>query len=217
MAKPRLLLADDHTLVVEAFTRLLEDEFEIVKSVSDGISLLREAPALKPDVVILDLGMPLLNGMDAGRELKRILPSTKIVILTMSEDFELAAEALRTWASAYLLKKSAARELVKAIHEVLAHRTYITPRVAQSVLDEFIRDPRPDHRRHLTRQQRKVLQLLAEGKSMKEAAAALNISTRTVAFHKYQIMQEHGLKNNSEIVMFAIRERVVAPGMNPRV
>ncbi len=211
MAKPRLLLADDHTLVVEAFTRLLEDEFEIVKVVSDGISLLREAPALKPDVVILDLGMPLLNGMDAGKELKRILPSTKIVVLTMSEDFELAAEALRHWASGYLLKKSAARELVKAIHEALAHRTYITPRIAQRVLDEFVRDPNPDHRKHPTKQQRRVLQLLAEGKSMKEAAATLNISARTVAFHKYQLMAEQGLRNQSDIVMFAIKERVLAP------
>jgi DNA-binding NarL/FixJ family response regulator len=216
MAKPQLLLADDHTLVVEAFTKLLEDEFEIVKVVADGISLLREAPALKPDVVILDLGMPLLNGMDAGKELKRILPSTKIVVLTMSEDYELAAEALQHWASAYLLKKSAARELVKAIHEVLAHRTYITPRMAQRVLDEFVRDPRLDHRKHLTNQQRKVLQLLAEGKSMKEAGAALNISARTVAFHKYHLMEEHGLKNNSDIVMFAIKERVVVPSTYPK-
>jgi DNA-binding NarL/FixJ family response regulator len=211
MAKPRLLLADDHTLVVEALTKLLEDEFEIVNVVTDGISLLRQAPLLKPDVVVLDLAMPLLNGMDAGKELKRILPSTKIVVLTMSEDFELAAAALRHWASAYLLKKSAARELVKAIHEVLAHRTYITPRIAQRVLDEFVRDPSPDHRKHPTKQQRKVLQLLAEGKSMKEAAAALNISARTVAFHKYQLMAEQGLRNQSDIVMFAIKERVVAP------
>ncbi len=211
MAKPRLLLADDHTLVVEALTKLLEDEFEVVKVVTDGISLLRETPVVKPDVVVLDLAMPLLNGMDAGKELKRILPSTKIVVLTMSEDFELAAEALRHWASAYLLKKSAARELVKAIHEVLAHRTYITPRIAQRVLDEFVRDPNRDHRKHLTKQQRKVLQLLAEGKSMKEAAAALNISARTVAFHKYQLMAEQGLKNQSDIVMFAIKERVLAP------
>jgi DNA-binding NarL/FixJ family response regulator len=211
MAKPRLLLADDHTLVVEAFTRLLEDEFEIVKVFTDGISRLREAPALKPDVVVLDLSMPLLNGMDAGKELKRILPSTKIVVLTMSEDFELADEAVRHWASAYLLKKSAARELVMAIHEVMAHRTYVTPRIAQRAVDEFVRDPNPNHRKHPTTQQLKVLQLLAEGKSMKEGAAALNISPRTVAFHKYQLMTEQGLKTHSDIVMFAIKGRVVVP------
>lgn len=214
MGKPRLLLADDHTLVLEAFTRLLEDEFEIAGVVTDGISLLKEAPRLKPDVVVLDLGMPRLNGMDAGKELKRLLPSTKIVVLTMSEDFELAAEALRHWASAYLLKKSAGRELTTAIHEVLNHRTYVTPRIAQRILEEFVRDPRPDHKKHLTNQQRRVLQLLAEGLNMKETAAALNITTRTVAFHKYQIMHEHGLKNNADIVMFAIKERVVAPTMN---
>jgi DNA-binding NarL/FixJ family response regulator len=214
MGKPRLLLADDHTLILEAFTRLLEDEFEIAGVVTDGISLLKEAPALKPDVVVLDLGMPRLNGMDAGKELKRLLPSTKIVVLTMSEDFELATEALRRWASAYLLKKSAGHELTKAIHEVLKHRTYVTPQIAQCILEEFVRDPRPDHKNHLTNQQRRVLQLLAEGLNMKEAAAALNISTRTVAFHKYQIMHEHGLKNNADIVMFAIKERVVVPTMN---
>jgi DNA-binding NarL/FixJ family response regulator len=211
MAKPRLLLADDHTLVVEAFTRLLEDEFEIIGVVMDGISLLKQAPALKPDVVILDLGMPLLNGMHAGRELKKILPSTKIVVLTMSEDFELAAEALRHWASAYLSKKSAARELVKAIHEVLAYRTYVTPRIAQHVIDAFVRDPRIDHKPHLTSQQRKVLQLLAEGNSMKQIASVLNITARTVAYHKYHLMEEHGLKTNSDIVMFAIKERVLLP------
>jgi DNA-binding NarL/FixJ family response regulator len=216
MAKPRLLLADDHTLVVEAFTRLLEDEFEIVGTAADGISLLKQATALKPDVVVLDLGMPRLNGVDAGRQLKKLLPSAKIVVLTMSEDFELAADALRHWASAYLLKKSAARELTKAIHEVLKHRTYITPGIAQRVLEEFVRDPRPEPKKHLTTQQRKVLQLLAEGHNMKEAAAALNITARTIAFHKYQIMHEHGLKNNSDIVMFAIRERIVLPTTNPK-
>ena len=211
MAKPRLLLADDHSLVVEAFTKLLESDFKIVGTVADGRALLKKAPGLKPDVVILDLGMPLLNGMDAGRELKKALPQTKIVVLTMSEDFDLATEALRHWASAYLLKKSAASELAKAIREVLEGRTYVTPKVAQRMLERFVRDPRAEREKNLTPRQREVLQLLAEGRTMKETAALLNITERTVAFHKYQIMEEYGLKTQSDLVMFAIKQHVVAP------
>jgi DNA-binding NarL/FixJ family response regulator len=211
MAKPRILLADDHTLVAEAFTKLLETDFEIVGVVPDGLALLKTAPALKPDVVVLDLGMPHLNGVDAGRELKRILPSTRIIVLTMSEDFELATAALRHWASAYLLKKSAASELAKAIREVLKGRTYVTPKVAQRLLEEFVRDPRPSYEKQLTKRQTEVLQLLAEGRTMKEAGALLDISTRTVAFHKYQIMEEHGLRTQSDLILFAIKRRVLSP------
>jgi len=183
MAKPRLLLADDHVLVVEAFTKLLENDFEIVGTVADGLALLRKAPELKPDVVLLDLNMPQLNGMDAGKQLKKMLPNTKIIVLTMSEDFEFAAQALRHWASAYLLKKSAASELVKAIREALKGKTYVTPRVAQRLLEEFVQDPHPDHQPHLTKRQIQVLQLLAEGHNMKQIALLLEISPRTVAFH----------------------------------
>ena len=211
MAKPRLLLADDHTIVVEAFTKLLEPDFEIVGAVTDGRTLLRKARELKPDVVVLDLGMPLLNGVDAGKQLKKILPETKIVVLTMSEDFDLAADALRHWASAYLLKKSAASELAKAVRAVLRGGTYVTPKVAQRLLQEFIRDPRPDREKVLTRRQREVLQLLAEGHSPKETAAILNITIRTVFFHKYQIMGHYGLKTQSDLVMFAIKQGVIAP------
>lgn len=211
MRKPRLLLADDHTLVLEAFTKLLESDCEIVGTVADGRSLLKKAAELKPEVVVLDLGMPLLNGMDAGKQLKKILPETKIVVLTMSEDFDLAADALRHWASAYLLKKSAAAELTKAIRAVMNGRTYVTQRVAQRMLEEFIRDPRPDREKSLTRRQREVLQLLAEGRTPKETAAILNITMRTVFFHKYQIMEEYGLKNQSDLVMFAIKQGVIAP------
>jgi len=211
MAKPRLLLADDHTLVVEAFTKLLEPDFEIVGAVADGRTLLRKARELKPDVVVLDLGMPLLNGVDAGKQLKKILPETRIVVLTMSEDFDLAADALRHWASAYLLKKSAASELAKAIRAVLKGGTYVTPKVAQRLLQEFIRDPRPDREKVLTRRQREVLQLLAEGHTPKETAAILNITIRTVFFHKYQIMGDYGLKTQSDLVMFAIKQGVIAP------
>jgi DNA-binding NarL/FixJ family response regulator len=150
-------------------------------------------------------------GMDAGKQLKKMLPLTKIIVLTMSEDFEFASQALRHWASAYLLKKSAASELVKAIREVLKGRTYVTPRVAQRLLEEFVRDPHPDHQPHLTKRQKQVLQLLAEGHNMKQVALLLEISPRTVVFHKYQMMEEHSLKTQSDIVMIAIKQRVLLP------
>ena len=127
----------------------------------------------------------------------------------MSEDYDLAAEALRHWASAYLLKKSAGSELVKAIRQVLKGNTYVTPKVAQRLLEEFVRNPRPERAKALTPRQREVLQLLAEGRTMKEVAAILNVATRTVAFHKYRIMEEYGLKTNSDLVRFAIREHIV--------
>lgn len=153
--------------------------------------------------------MPQLNGMDAGEQLKKSLPLTKIIVLTMSEDFEFAVYALRHWAAGYLLKKSAGSELIKAIQEVAKGRTYVTPQVAQRMLEEFVRDPRADHETHLTKRQKEVLQLLAEGHTMRQVGALLEISTRTVAFHKYQIMQEHGLKTQSDIVLFAIKWHVL--------
>jgi DNA-binding NarL/FixJ family response regulator len=159
--------------------------------------------------VILDLGMPLLNGMEAGKQLKKLLPSTKIVVLTMNEDVALAKEALRNWASAYLLKKSAGSELLRAVNEVLHHKTYVTPRIAQRLQEEFIRDPDQDRQLQLTKRQIEVLQLLVEGHTMKQVGAILNIKARTVAYHKYQIMECHGLKTHSEFVMFAIKHHIV--------
>ncbi len=209
MAKPRLMLADDHTMVAEAFVRLLSDHYDVVRVVSDGLTLLKEAPELRPHVVILDLGMPLLNGMAAGKQLKKLLPSTKIIVLTMNEDVDLAKEALRHWASAYLLKKSAGSELVKAVNDVLHHKTYVTPRIAQRLEEDLLRDPDPTRHMQLTKRQIQVLQLLSEGYTMKEAGAMLNIKPRTVAYHKYQIMDWYGLKTHSEFVMFAIKHHIV--------
>ena len=209
MGRPRVLLADDHTLVLEAFGRLLEPEFEIVATVSNGRALLSVAPDSKPDVIVLDIGMPELSGMEAGLELKRLLPSTKLIVLTMSEDSEIAREALRHWASGYLLKKSAGSELIKAIREALRGRSYVTPKIAQRLEDEFIRDPRPDRKKELTSRQREVLQLLAEGRTMKETADELHVTPRTVAFHKYRIMEDFGLKTNSDLVRFAMKERII--------
>ena len=210
MGRPRVLLADDHTLVLEAFGRLLEPEFEIVGTVSNGRALLSVARDSKPDVIVLDIGMPELSGMEAGLELKKLLPSTKLIVLTMSEDSEIAREALRHWASGYLLKKSAGSELIKAIREALRGRSYVTPKIAQRLEDEFIRDPRPDRKKELTSRQREVLQLLAEGRTMKETADELHVTPRTVAFHKYRIMELFGLKTNSDLVKFAMKERVIS-------
>jgi DNA-binding NarL/FixJ family response regulator len=209
--RPRILLADDHTLVVEGFRRLLEPEFEIAGVVSDGHALLTAAAQTKPDVVVLDLGLPLMSGMDAGRELKRLLPLIKIVVVTMNEDPDVARLALRHWASAYLVKKAAGSELIKAVREVLKGRSYVTPRFAQRLMEGFIRDPLPHAAKELTPRQREVLHLLAEGRTMKETADVLHLTPRTIAFHKYRIMEEFGLKSNSDLVRFAIRERVISP------
>jgi DNA-binding NarL/FixJ family response regulator len=210
MDRPRILIADDHTLVAEAFKTLLEPEYQVVTLVADGRSLLTAAKELKPDVVLLDLGMPLLNGLDAGHELKRSFPGIRLIILTMNEDPDVASKALRHWATGYLLKKSAGIELKKAISQVLSGHSYVTPSIAQKLMDEFIRDPRPDRAKELTQRQRQVLQLLAEGRSMKEAAAVLDIAVRTIAFHKYRIMEDLGLKTNADLVRFAIRENIVS-------
>ena len=210
MDQPRILIADDHTLVAEAFKSLIEPEYQVVKVVADGRSLISAAMELKPDVVLLDLSMPLLNGIDAGQELKKLLPKTKFIILTMNEDPDVASKALRHWASGYLLKKSAGVELKRAIDEVLRGHSYVTPSIAQRLIEEFIRDPQQERTKELTKRQRQVLQLLAEGRSMKEAAVVLNIAVRTIAFHKYRIMEDFGLKTNSDLVRFAMREHLIS-------
>jgi DNA-binding NarL/FixJ family response regulator len=211
MGRPRVLLADDHTLIVDAFRKLLEPEFEIVGTASDGRSLLAAALQLRPEVVVIDLGLPLLNGIDAGRELKKLMPQTKLLVVTMNEDGLVAAEALREWASGYLLKKSAGAELVLAVRELVRGKSYVTPRVAQQLVDEFIRDPETHQRKILSLRQREVLQLIAEGRTMREAASILKVTRRTVAFHKYKIMREFGLRSNSDLLKLAIREHLVPP------
>jgi DNA-binding NarL/FixJ family response regulator len=211
MPHPRVLLADDHTLVLEAFKRLLEVEFEVVGTASDASELASIAPQLKPDVIVLDLGMLGTNGIVAGLELKKSLPRTKLIALTMNEDPEVARDALKLWASGYVLKKSGSTELIHAIREVLRGRSFRTPKIAKLIDEAFIRDPRPDRKRELTERQREVLQLLAEGCTMREAADRLQVTTRTIAFHKYRIMEEFGLKTNPDLVRFAIREGIIAP------
>lgn len=209
MWRPRILLVDDHTLVLDAFRHLLEPEFEVVGTVSDSQSALSVAVELKPDIIVLDLGMPNLNGLQAGPEFKKRLPRTKLIVLTMNEDPDIARESLRVWASGYLLKKSAGSELVKAVREALRGRTYVTPKTEHQLQEEFIRNPEFDHTKGLTPRQREVLKLLAEGRTMRETADVLHVTPRTIAFHKYKIMEEFGLKTNSDLVKLALREKVV--------
>jgi DNA-binding NarL/FixJ family response regulator len=211
VSKARVLIADDHTLVAEAFKHLLEPECEVVGTVADGRALLRVAPQLKPDLLLVDLNMPLLNGLDASEQLKKTLPEIKIIVLTMDEDPDVAAEAMKKWASGYLLKRSAGSELVKAVREVLRGGKYMTPGVKEAIREMGARDSGSQTSRRLTARQREVLQLLAEGRTMKEAAAVLNVATRTVAFHKYRIMKEFGLNNNAELLRFAIKQKLVNP------
>ena len=210
MKLPRVMLADDHTLLVEAFRRLLESKCEIVGAVSDGRTLLDTAPALKPDVIVLDISMPLLNGLDAARQLREVMPAAKIIFLTMNEDPDLAVEAMRLGASGYLLKSSAASELFRAIQQALRGKVYVTPQISRGMQERFIRDPRGNrHDKSLTPRQREVVQLLAEGRSMKQAADVLKVTPRTVAFHKYRIMEGLGLKTSAELVQFAIKNRIL--------
>ena len=205
MKRPRILLADDHQLLREAFGKLLEPDFEVVGAVADGRALLAAAPGLKPDVVLLDVAMPLLNGLDAARQLKRALPDVKIIFLTMSEDPDVAAEAFRVGASGYLLKNSAASELSQAIHEVFHGRSYVTPLATRGMVDSFLHESgSPKTSTELSPRQREVLQLLAEGRTMKEVARILKISARTVAFHKYGMMKELGVRSTAALVQYAL-------------
>ena len=210
MPKPRVIIADDHTVLVDAFEALLAPECDLVEKVSDGRALLTAARELHPDVIVLDISMPLLNGLDAGRQIRQMDSSIKLVFVTMNEDPDLAAEAFRVGGSAYLLKRSAAGELLTAIREAMRHRSYVTPLVTEGMLDSLIHPPRREHDRHeLTTRQREMLQLLAEGRSMKEVAGILNVAPRTVAFHKYRIMERLRVTTNAELIRFAIRQHLV--------
>jgi DNA-binding NarL/FixJ family response regulator len=208
--KARILLADDHTLLAEAFERLLAPDYDVVGRVADGRELLDAAPRLKPDVVVLDVTMPRLNGLDAGRQLKEKMRPVKLVFLTMNEDPQVAAEAFRIGASGYLLKRSALSELPLAIREVLNNRYYVTPLLTKGLVGSLMHaTEQPGHALALTARQREVLQLLAEGRSMKEVATILSVSARTVAFHKYRIMERLDIKTTAELIQFAIREHIL--------
>jgi DNA-binding NarL/FixJ family response regulator len=209
MPKTRIIIADDHTLIVDAFEALLSAECEVLAKVGDGRALVAAAAALHPDLIIVDLGMPLLNGLEAARQIRQRDPAIKLVFVTMNEDADIAAEAVRVGGAAYLLKRSAPSELLTAIREAMKGRFYITPLVAEGMLGSLMKSGRERPSSQLTPRQREILQLLAEGKSMKEVGSILNVTTRTVAFHKYRIMEQLRIKTSAELVQFAVRQRVV--------
>jgi DNA-binding NarL/FixJ family response regulator len=208
MTRPRILLADDHTLMVDALKHLLEAEFDVVGTARDGRQLLTAAEQLLPELVVVDIAMPLLNGLDAAEQLKALHPDIKVIILTQNREPQMAAEAFRRRASGYLLKDSAASELIAAIRMVLKGGRYLSPALhpEDDGLPSAESPARP-----LTLREREVLQLLAEGKSMKEVGAILDISPRTVEFHKYRIMQLVGAKTGAELVQYAIKHGLISP------
>ena len=208
---PRVLLADDHRMLVDALKGLLESRCEVVGAVGDGHALLDAATKLQPDIIVLDIAMPRLNGLDAARHLKRTLPKIKLIFMTMNEDADLVGEAFRAGASGFLLKKAAAFELMDAIEKVLKGGSYVTPSAADGQANIFLRGPKARaHAAEPTPRQREVIQLLAEGRSMKEVASVLQITKRTVAAHKYAVMDLLQLKSNADLVQYAIRRRIIS-------
>ncbi len=211
MSRKRIVLADDHKMLLAAFRRLLEPDHEIVGVVEDGHALIAAAEELVPDIIVLDIAMPILNGLDAGRHIKKQFPDIKLIFLTVNEAPDLIAEAFRAGASGYLLKSSAASELQEAIERAVRNRSYITPLLSKIMVEIISDGSRSKLRRaDLTHRQREVLQLLAEGQTMKEAALVLKLSPRTVAFHKYRIMEQLKIKTNAELIQFAVKERIVS-------
>ncbi|MGH9462896.1 MAG: response regulator [Vicinamibacteria bacterium] len=210
--RPRVLLADDHTIVTEGLKSILDPEFELVGTAEDGRALLAAAEKLQPDVIVADITMPRLNGLDAVRALKKSNHRTKVIFLTMHSDPELATEAFRVGASGYVLKQSAGEELITAIHTVLQGKVYVTPELKQEVLEAFLRAGSDPDRTSvkLTARQREVLQLVAEGHTMKEIASALNVSTRTVETHKYDVMGKLGIETTAELIQYAIKRGIVS-------
>jgi DNA-binding NarL/FixJ family response regulator len=205
-------MADDHRMVAEGLKKLLDPEFELVGVVEDGLALIEAAKKLHPDIIIADISMPGLNGLEALPKIKKECPYVKVVTLTMHREVAYARRALDAGASAFVLKHSASEELLTAIRAALAGKTYITPAVAGELLQEIRQDPEAarDPLTALTPRQREVLQLVAEGRSAKEIASMLSISARTAEFHKYKLMEVLGLQNNSELTRFAIKHGIVS-------
>jgi DNA-binding NarL/FixJ family response regulator len=201
LKRTRVLLADDHRMLADALKGVLEPRFEVVGAVCDGRALVEAAAKLRPEVVVVDVAMPQLNGLDAARQIKHTMPNVKLVFLTMNEDPDLVREAFRAGGSAFVLKQAAAFELTDAIEKVLKGGSYVTPRAAAGQANIALREPRArDRSPEPTRRQREVIQLLAEGRSMKEVASILSITKRTVAAHKYAVMELLQLKTNADLV-----------------
>ncbi len=211
LKRTRILLADDHQMLADALKSVLEPHCNVVGTVSDGRALLEAAPRLSPDIIVLDIAMPQLNGLDAARKLKQSMPAVKFIFLTMNEDPYLVGEAFRAGASAFLLKQAAALELMDAIEMVLKGGSYVTPHAAKGLSNISLRHPKArQHTPEPSPRQREVIQLLAEGRSMKEIASTLNITKRTVAAHKYAVMELLQLKSNAELVQYAIKHRIIS-------
>jgi DNA-binding NarL/FixJ family response regulator len=208
MTKPRVLLADDHRIVAEGLKGLLEEEFELAGIVEDGRAMVKAARELHPDVIVADISMPHLNGIDALAQLKRDNPKVRVVFLTMHRDAAYARRALEAGASGFVLKHSAPAELVLAVRAALQGRTFITPDLAAEVF-RAAKEKDTDPLAALTPRQREILQLLAEGKSAKEIAAALGLSARTVEFHKYTLMDALGIENSAGLIRFAVKRGLV--------
>ena len=212
----RLLLADDHILLLDSLKHLLEAEYTVVGTVTDGKELVSAAIQLKPDIILVDIAMPLQNGLDAIVQIKKFLPQARVIVMTALEDPDVARHSLTLGISGFLLKSSAAGELFEALKAVCAGRRYISPSFEKQMEDMRIqvtkKAPRP---RHLSPRQRQVLQLLAEGHTMKKAAATLGLTARTVAFHKYQVMDAFHVKSNAELVQLAINEKLIFPSQQP--
>ena len=211
MNRPRVLLADDHRMVAEGLKGVLADEFEVVGVVEDGRAMVAAANKLRPDVVVADISMPHLNGIDALPRLKKDNPDIKVVFLTMHQNAAYARRALEAGAAGFVVKHSAPEELVMAIHAALKGKTFITPALTEDVLENIQQGSKGgnDPSASLTPRQREILQLLAEGRSAKEIAETLAISPRTVEFHKYQMMETHGFHNSAELIHFAIKHGIV--------
>ena len=208
----RVLLAEDHAIVIEGLRRVLQSGFEIVGEVADGRALVAAVEKLRPDVIIADISMPLLNGIEAARQIRKIDPKAKIIFLTMHPDVTYAAEALLAGGSGYVLKSAAGSRILEAIREVMSGRTYITPSIDREVLEAQME--RVNRRNHvhfeLTTRQREVLQLVAEGRSSKEVADILHVSPRTVEFHKYRMMEALGLRTTAELVQYAVKHGIIS-------
>jgi DNA-binding NarL/FixJ family response regulator len=211
--RPRVLLADDHSLVLEGLAKLVMEDCDLVGKVEDGRALIQVAQQLDPDVIVLDISMPKLNGLEAGRQLKKLLPSIKLIFLTMHADPVYAKEAFQIGASGFLLKRSAASELMQAIHAVMKGQYYVTPAIAKDFLSSLTQQmPAPQAEiDSLTPRQREVLQLIAEGHSTKEIATMLNVSPKTIEFHRSQIIRELDLHSTAELTRYAIAHGLVSP------
>ena len=212
MKKLRVLLADDHPIVLEGLKNLLGGEFEIIGDVQDGRDLVAQAATLHPDVIVADISMPQLNGIEAARQIKKTDKNIKIVFLTMHPDATYAANAFEAGASGFVLKHSAPSELITAIHEATKGRTYVTPLIAGDLIRTYQEggSPGKDLFKKISPRQREILQLLAEGKSGKEIASILNISARTVEFHKYRMMEQLNIKTSAELIQYAVKHGIVS-------